>query len=222
MELKEFFIKYETIVDMIDNIFSKVKAEHSENVKCKEGCSDCCYALFDLILIEALYINNKFNEKFSGNEKVSVLEKASKVDRKIYKLKKEAYTEYKNGKSEIEILGKMAMEKVRCPLLNKNNLCDLYENRPITCRLYGIPTSSGGVSHICGNSGFKQGESYPTVNMDTIHKQLYDLSKEVSVYLESKYPKLADMLIPLSMAIITEFTEEYLGMPDKEGKEDVQ
>lgn len=220
MDLNEFFIKYETLVDMVDNVFKKVKTEHVKNVKCKEGCSDCCYALFDLSLIEALYINHKFNEKISGNKKVDILENAGKVDRQIYKLKKDAYKEYKDGKKEVEILGKMAMERIRCPLLNSSDTCDLYENRPITCRLYGIPTSSGGVSHICGDSGFEQGVSYPTVNMDAIHKQLYDLSKEMSVNIKSKYTKLSEMLIPLSMALITEFTDEYLGVQEKKEDKD--
>ena len=119
MDLKEFFIKYETLVDMVDKVFDKVKSEYSDNVKCKQGCSDCCYALFDLSLIESLYINHKFNEKFSGNDKIELLEKANKVDRKIYKLKKDAYKQYKEAENEVEILGKMAMERIRCPLLNR-------------------------------------------------------------------------------------------------------
>ncbi len=154
VDLSIYFSKYETYIDMIEGIVSKVRNENVDNVKCKIGCSDCCYALFDLSLIEALYINHHFNKKFSGDSKIAIQEKAGKVDRKINKIKKSMYKELKAGAKEVEILGKMAMERIRCPLLNFKDECEMYENRPITCRLYGIPTSSSGVSHICGKSGF--------------------------------------------------------------------
>ena len=37
--------------------FDRVRKTHAECVKCSEGCADCCHAVFDLTLIEALYLN---------------------------------------------------------------------------------------------------------------------------------------------------------------------
>ncbi|MCP4672044.1 MAG: YkgJ family cysteine cluster protein, partial [Desulfobacula sp.] len=60
LNLKEHFVKYEALVDMVDGVFDRVKQEYPKEVFCREKCSDCCYAIFDLTLIEALYLNAKF------------------------------------------------------------------------------------------------------------------------------------------------------------------
>ena len=212
MDFKEHFDKYEALVTRVDAIFQQVKKEFPKEVFCREKCSDCCYAIFDLTFIEALYLNQKFRERFSGAEKSDIIEEASKIDRALYKLKREAHKEIQNGGNEIELLGKMSMERMRCPLLGADNMCILYEHRPITCRLYGIPTSTAGTSHICGRTNFKQGESYPTVNMDKLYTQLQLLSAELVKDIKSKHINLCDMLIPVSMALITDFNDEYLGV----------
>ncbi len=58
---------------------------------CREKCSDCCYAIFDMPLIEALYLKSRFLEKFFGKEKNELLEIADKTDRALVKLKRDAY-----------------------------------------------------------------------------------------------------------------------------------
>ena len=118
------------------------------------------------------------------------------------------------GKNENEILMGLANERVRCPLLNEQEMCDLYEYRPITCRLYGIPTAIGGVGHTCGMSGFVRGRPYPTVNLDMIQTNLYKISDELVRKIKFKYVKMADLLVPVSMAILTVYDEEYLGISD--------
>ncbi|MGD2037439.1 MAG: YkgJ family cysteine cluster protein, partial [Desulfobacterales bacterium] len=72
-----YFEKYEALVSSADAAFERVKQAHAECVKCKEKCTDCCYALFDLTLIEALYINHKFNQKIRGSQRAELLEKAN-------------------------------------------------------------------------------------------------------------------------------------------------
>jgi Fe-S-cluster containining protein len=212
LDLKEHFVKYEAIVSMIDQIFARVKKEFPKEVFCREKCSDCCYAIFDITIIEALYINHKFKEKFSGTEKFSIIDKASKTDRVLAKLKKNIQKDLNQGKNEVELLAKLGKERVRCPLLGENDLCILYESRPITCRLYGIPTSSAGMSHICGRTNFKEGCQYPTVNTDKIYTQLQLISAEMIKAIKSKNIRMHEMLIPVSMALITDFNEEYLGV----------
>ncbi len=212
LDLKEHFVKYEAIVSMIDQIFKRVKEEYPKEVFCKEKCSDCCYAIFDVTIIEALYINHKFKEKYSGTEKQTLIDKASKTDRVLAKLKRDIQKELKEGKNEVELLAKMGQERVRCPLLGENDLCILYDSRPITCRLYGIPTASSGMSHICGKTNFEEGGKYPTVNTDKLYSQLQLISAEMIKAIKSKNIRMHEMLIPISMALITNFNEEYLGV----------
>jgi Fe-S-cluster containining protein len=225
LDFRPCFKRYEELVRQADEVFERVQKEHPECVTCKIRCADCCHALFDLTLIEAIYINYQFKTIIEAKEKSRLIEKANRADRKTHMIKRRAYNSKKAGKSEAEILKDIAAERVRCPLLNDDEMCDLYEYRPITCRLYGIPTSIGGRSHTCGKSGFVEGKPYPSVNLDVIQKKLYDISSEFVRDIKTKYVKMADMLIPLSMAILTDFDEEYLGISspktaeEKQGKE---
>ena len=215
VNLTSYFNKYEALVTQADGAFDRVKTAYADCVKCEEKCADCCHALFDLTLIEALYIHHKFNEKFKGSEKAELLEKSNRADRRIYKIKRKAYGELQSGKNEGEILAAMALERVRCPLLNEKDLCDLYDYRPLTCRFYGIPTAIGGAGHTCGKSGFKEGEKYPTVNLDTVHNKLQQISAELLRDIQSKNVKLADLLVPLSSAVIMDFDDVFLGIAEE-------
>ena len=215
VDLTSYFNKYEALVAQADGVFDRVKNAYTDCVKCEEKCADCCFALFDLTLIEALYIHHKFNEKYQGTEKAELLEKSNRADRRIYKIKRKAYNDLQAGKNEGEILAAMARERVRCPLLNEKELCGLYEYRPITCRFYGVPTAIGGCGHTCGKSGFKQGEKYPTVNLDAVHSNLQQISAELLRDIQSKNIKLADLLVPLSSAVILDFDEVFLGIAEE-------
>lgn len=209
-----YFEKYEKLVATSDAAFDRVKQAHAECVQCREGCSDCCHAIFDLTLIEALYINHRFKEKFQGPAKTEMDEKASRSDRQLVKIKRKAHQDLLDGKTEEEILTGLARERVRCPLLNTQDLCELYDQRPLTCRFYGIPTAIGGKGHTCGLSGFRQGDKYPTVNLDLIHTRLQEISAELVRDLQSRFIKLADILVPLATALVTDYDEIYFGLKD--------
>lgn len=222
-ELEQVFKKYETFVEQLDGVFERVRQEYTDCVKCKLTCSDCCHALFDLSLVEALYINRQFLEVVDGEKKDKILESANKSDRKIYQLKRKAFKSVAAGeKSEDQVLLEMAAERIRCPLLNEDNQCDLYASRPITCRLYGIPTAIAGQGHTCGLSAFESGESYPTVNLDSVHKKLHELSCELIDVLQSTHVKMGDVLMPLSMALLTVFDEAYLGVESEKSPKEIK
>lgn len=214
IDFTPFFKKYEELVAAANQVFEKVRNEFPSCVKCELGCSDCCHALFDLTLVEALYINHKFNEKYSDrpDDKAALIEKANSADRNVYRIKRAAYKRLDAGESEKAILEDIGKERVRCPLLNAKNECDLYDQRPITCRFYGIPTAINGKGHTCGKSDFKEGEHYPTVNLDIIHSRLYQLSDEIVKAIQSRHSRMGDLLVPLSMALLTVYDDEYLGI----------
>ncbi len=221
MDFTKYFKKYEKIVALTENAFSKVKNEHVEYIRCKIGCSDCCHAVFDIGFIEALYINHHFHDKIGGVKKELEIEEANKADRLAYKLKKKAYKEVEKGKKEeVEVIAEMALERIKCPLLNSENMCDLYNYRPITCRLYGIPISIGNMSHTCGRSGFEEKKKYPTIKLEILQQKLYELSSEVVIDIKSKYSRMGEMLVPVSMALLTNYDEDFLGVKIKKDSKD--
>jgi hypothetical protein len=63
-------------------------------------------------------------------------------------------------------------------------------------------------------SAFKPGEPYPTVNLDLIQRQLSEISKDLVRDIKSKFSGLGEILVPLSMAILTDYDEIYLGIRD--------
>ncbi|MCM0755260.1 YkgJ family cysteine cluster protein [Desulfovibrio aminophilus] len=222
LDFTEFFKKYEAIIGEADKVFETVKAQSGDRVRCKEGCSDCCHALFDLTLIEALYVNHHFNASYSGLERSRILERADEADRAVHKFKRDMFKAAQAGTSTADILREAAKSKVRCPLLNDDDLCVLYDRRPVTCRIYGVPTAIGGEAHTCGRSGFEPGGKYPTVFLDKLQDRLYLLSHEMATAIGSRYRELGTVLVPLSMALLNSYDEEYLGLtaPSAEPKPD--
>jgi len=211
-----FFEQYERIAADVDGIFAKVAGQYPDKVKCREGCCDCCHALFDLSLIEALYLNAKFNERYSGQERSDILERADDADRATYKIKREVFHASQDGRPVAEIMDMVGKAKVRCALLNDQDRCDLYEHRPLTCRLYGIPTAIHGQGHCCGLSGFEPGQPYPTVHVEKLQDRLVALSQALVDSLPTKHVRMADMLVPVSMALQTTYDDEYLGIVDED------
>ena len=215
MEFSPFFESYELLVEQVEDTFKKVLKEYSTEVRCGLGCSDCCFALFDMSLIESIYIKHKFDERFKGDDRSKIIERANKADRTIHRIKKQAYKALEKGEPEEKIVSQMALERVRCPVLDDQDHCLIYDMRPITCRLYGIPTEIGGQAHTCGKSGFSEGHPYPTVKIGNINQRLFEISAALARDINSRYPKLAEMLVPLSMALLTDYSEDYLGVIHK-------
>ena len=84
--------------------------------------------------------------------------------------------------------------------------------RPITCRLYGVPTSIHGKAHVCGQCGFKKGGAYPTVALDRIQDRLADLSRRIGAVVGSRFRELHRVYVPVSMALVTKYDDAYLGV----------
>ena len=220
IDLTPYFEQYEALVAKADAAFERVRADFPECVRCRKECADCCYAIFDLSLIEALYINHRFAEKITEAERETLLEKANRTDRQLARIKRDAARAAAEGQDEAAVLAHLAELRVRCPLLNDNGLCDLYDYRPITCRLYGIPTAIDGRGHTCGLSGFEPGQSYPTVYLDMIHARLQEISAGLLRDIRSRNIKLADLLVPLSMALLETYDDQYLGVEDGQADQD--
>ncbi len=57
------------------------------------------------------------------------------------------------------------------------------------------------------------------MNMDVVFSQLQQISAELIRDLKSRYLKLADMLLPLSMALLTTYDDDYLGVGEEKPTE---
>jgi len=216
LDLSQFFTEYEALVAQVDTVFQKVSSNFASEVRCKEGCSDCCHALFDVTLIEAMYLNFKFSalDEVRRNE---ILIEADKADRKAQLLKRKVSKEAAEV-DHSEILLRTAKERLRCPLLDSGDKCQLYSYRPITCRIYGIPLEIGGKSHTCGLSGFEPGRPYPAVKLERIQDMLLALSNRILDAAGSRYADFRLMHVPVSSALMTVYSDEFFGCEHADSK----
>ena len=213
-KLTPLFQNYELIVDRAEAAFHRMRDEHGECIKCDLHCSDCCHAVFGLFLIEAAYIREHF-EHLSPDIKKEVLLRAEKADRDLEKLQK-TLKAFENDPQMTSYT--LARERIRCPLLDESDECVLYHRRPVTCRVYGIPTKTHGKARVCGKSAFKKDVSYPVFDLDGAYKDLFLLSQELLVDAGKENQEKASLLISVSRAVRTPLEEtihEGLGEPEK-------
>ncbi len=149
----------------IDQAFEAVRQAHPEEIACGKGCADCCQAVFDVSLVEAV------------NLQAHVQRLSPTVREEIARAAQEARQAWER------IMGvglDPAVARIRCPLLDGQGLCLCYEARPVNCRTYGIPTVIDGKGHVCGFSGFSPGKTYPTVNLASLQQRLHALSVQMA------------------------------------------
>ncbi|MEW5762609.1 MAG: YkgJ family cysteine cluster protein [Bacillota bacterium] len=206
----ELFREYEALVAAADGAFRKMEEKYPRQITCRPGCSDCCHAVFGLFLIESVYIKDRF-DKLDDTEKAGALARTEQADADLAELRKRL----EELKDEPELQARiLARQRIRCPLLNEREECILYPYRPITCRVYGIPTAIQGRAHVCWKAGFAAGEAYPTFNLDAVYGHLYRLSRELLEKAGQTDVKRASFLISVSKSIktpIDDLLKEKLG-----------
>jgi len=199
MTLTHLLERYEHLATNADQAFQKMLQDYPECIKCRPHCSDCCHALFGLFLIEAAFLKSHF-DRLGRKERRAALLRCDNADRDLKKLENGMQ---KSGSASEMGTEALAKERIRCPLLDDQKECILYPHRPITCRVYGIPTSIQGKARVCGKAGFKKGESYPAFDLDGVYKKLYSLSKELLEAAGRRDFEKASLLISVSKAIRT-------------------
>ena len=199
MKLNNLFHNYEYLVDHAEEAFQRVSRDYKECIRCELHCSDCCRAVFGLFLIEAAFLHEHFKQLKPEEQKAALL-RAEKADQELVKLQR-ALEEFKDDPQMSNYA--LARERIRCPLLDEKDECILYFRRPITCRVYGIPTKIQGRSRVCEKSGFKSGERYPVFDLDNVYKELHLLSQELITQAKHDDLEKASLLVSVSMAIST-------------------
>ena len=198
------FRGYEALVAGADLAFGKMQDNHPSGVSCVPRCSDCCHAVFGVFLLEAVFLRYHF-EKLDRKTRRQVALRAGKAEKEMGRILGEAH-------KEEEPHGSYPLEKarVRCPLLDEAHECILYPYRPITCRVYGIPTAIQGKAHVCWKAKFEREKTYPTYNLDEVNRQLYHLSRELLQGVGGSDPSKATFLVSVAKVITTQ-TPDLIG-----------
>ncbi len=217
MKPNPLFDRYENLVSAADRAFERMQREYPNCVSCTPQCADCCHAVFGVFLIEAAYLRHHFVQ-LPKEIRTAALTRSEDTDREIETLQKrmKAFENDPDMKAY-----SLARERIRCPLLSENKECILYPRRPITCRVYGIPTVIQGQARVCKESAFKARKSYPAFDLDATYKELYLLSGELLGGSQAaQAAEKASLLVSVSMAIrtpIEDIITEDFGRPDEAG-----
>jgi len=196
---KNILQEYEALAAMADRDVSGLMETYSPLVKCSVQCSDCCHSVFGLFLIESAYISHHFSG-LEESVRQEALTMAGRADRELLEVEKKLQV-YDNNLPMKAVA--MARERVRCPLLGKDEKCLLYPHRPITCRAYGIPTVINGSLHACWKADFEKDKSYEAFDLDRAYQELYRLSRKLLIKSGQKDLDRASLLMSISKSIKT-------------------
>lgn len=131
---------YGELLGEVDDWFRRSLELHPDQIACRNGCSECCRGLFDITLLDALYLKRGFDKLPEPLKSVLAREASRRLE--LLSGVNPDFVEpwLLNGIPEDEWDALMPEEdEIPCLLLSETGGCLVYDYRPMTCRLNGIP-----------------------------------------------------------------------------------
>jgi Fe-S-cluster containining protein len=156
-------------------------------MQCGRGCARCCYGLFDVGLPDAFRVAKAFGAlpeeiRFEIGDRASVIQE--KIRQEGSELRNPFFL---NAISQYRIDQLVErIQEVRCPFLGECHDCLIYEDRPLACRLEGIPMvdSNDGLFGDWCELNFKEGiSSELTQDLRLDYYEIEAVEQEVTEYL---------------------------------------
>lgn len=205
--MKTILQNYGALLSTVDRWFNRCLSVSPDKIKCVQGCSECCRALFDITLLDAWFLKSGF-DRLDEYTKQEALGKAVKRLHSLQNVWPDFDKPYLlNIKPEEEWEELMPDEdETLCPLLSTEGKCLVYEYRPMTCRLHGIPLVdvSGEVFHdewctknFTGENPLAESELY--WNFSTCFQTEITIFQQFTFELFNQYINELDTFIPLAL-----------------------
>jgi len=144
------------LIQIVDSALAKVTRKSGDWLVCRPGCTPCCIGVFAINPLDALRLRQgladleardperagrirervresvaRLSRSFPGDPTTGLLDEGVEAERR--------FADFANDEP--------------CPVLDpETGFCDLYESRPMTCRVFGPPVRSGdglGVCELC-------------------------------------------------------------------------
>lgn len=148
--LAETLCSYRKLLDEVDRWFSAVVQSYPDLVRCTQGCSECCRGLFDITLLDALMLRKGFLS-LDRDRRREVTARCREILERL-----EQVWQGVSPPFVLNTLPESAWERLMpdddespCVFLDGDGGCMVYRERPMTCRLHGLPLvdRSGEVVH---------------------------------------------------------------------------
>jgi Fe-S-cluster containining protein len=146
------------LIQIVDAALADATLRAGAHLACRPGCTQCCHGAFSINPLDALRLRSAMASMAETQP-----EQAAVIAARAQKFLAEFAHDFP-GNSLTGILGTSPEEEsafedfaneAPCPALNpESGLCDLYEARPMTCRIFGPPvrmsaSSDGGQQQSC-------------------------------------------------------------------------
>ena len=138
--MQDILDRYSYLLQEVDQWFAGCFQRHEELITCAKGCSSCCRGLFDITLLDALYLRSGFNLLSEDLQKSIRLKAKAQLEPLATSWPIFISPWILNSIPETEWDDMMPEDdETPCPLLSDQGACLVYAHRPMTCRLNGIP-----------------------------------------------------------------------------------
>ena len=138
------------LVQIVDAAFADAARRSGDWLVCKPGCTQCCHGVFEITLLDALRLREgiKGLRERDPQRAQRVLARAVEaVERLSPDFPGDVETGILDG--DEEAFERFADDEP-CPALDpETGCCDVYEARPITCRVFGPPIKQEGGLAVC-------------------------------------------------------------------------
>jgi Fe-S-cluster containining protein len=137
---RDLLIPYRRLLHEVDTWFSRCSLAAGEQIACQRGCSACCRGLFDITLLDAFLVKDGFDRlpQYLRDRPLQLAWQRLEGIRcrwpdfdAPYLLNRYPEEEWDEQMPEDD--------ETPCPLLGDDGNCMIYDSRPMTCRLHGIP-----------------------------------------------------------------------------------
>lgn len=138
--MRDILERYGSLLREVDSWFAGCLQRHGSRIACMRGCSSCCRGLFDITFLDALYLRSGF-DLLPADVQLEVRRKArTRLDLLAGRWPSFTAPWILNRIPETEWDEIMPEDDdTPCPLLSGEGVCLVYDHRPMTCRLNGIP-----------------------------------------------------------------------------------
>jgi len=144
---------HQKLIQIVDAALADATRRSGEWLACRPGCTQCCIGVFAINQLDALRLRRGWEQLKKQNP-----DRAAAVVRRA----RESWSRLRAGFPGNQKTGildaddesahkfeKFANEEP-CPVLDPaTGLCELYESRPMTCRVFGPPVRSEGGLGVC-------------------------------------------------------------------------
>jgi Fe-S-cluster containining protein len=141
------------LIQIMDAALADVSRRSGDWLACRPGCTQCCVGVFAINQLDAARLQRGLRKlEAEAPERAAVVRQRARdaVSRLSANFPGDPVTGILGDSAEcIEAFDEFGNDEP-CPALDpQSGLCELYESRPVTCRVFGPPVRSEGGLGVC-------------------------------------------------------------------------